>query len=86
MTVWMVYFKGTGEGAYVIAPTCKAAKEAFQEVYSAKDGIGYCVVPEFLKAVHVRNVSAADYSETAVLTPGDPRLLALRLRYKGQDE
>jgi hypothetical protein len=88
MTIWGVYFEGSSRGAYVIAPTCKAAKEAFQEVFPAKDDCGYYVRVglELLKAIHVRNVSAADYPETAVLLSGDPRLAALGLSYKGESE
>jgi hypothetical protein len=72
MTIWMVYFKDTNQGAYVVAPTCEAAKEAFQARYEAK---------RLLRALHVKNVNKGLFPETAVLSPHDPRLSMLGLSY-----
>jgi hypothetical protein len=77
MTVWQVRLKDTNEGAYIVAPTCAAAKEVFHALY----GDGFLI-----RARHIKNVEKTDFPSAAVLLPGDPRLAALRLRYKGQDE
>jgi hypothetical protein len=72
MTVWVVYFKGTNRGAYVVAPTCAAAKEAFEARYDAGHPI---------RARHEQNVEKSHFPETVVLLPHDPRLSELGLRY-----
>ena len=72
MTVWIVYFKNTEEGTYVAAPTCEAAKKAFQALYGADHTV---------RALHIMDVDKADFPETVVLSPHDPRLSALGLRY-----
>ena len=68
MTVWAIYFKNTGRGAYVVAGTCEEAKHAFCAAYGDKHPV---------RARHVRNVDKALFPSTAVLSPGDPRLAAL---------
>jgi hypothetical protein len=77
MTVWMVYFKDKNEGAYVAAPTCAAAKEAFQARYGTEHNI---------RARHMINVDKADFPSTAVLVPGDPRTAKMRFSYEDRKE
>jgi hypothetical protein len=77
MTVWVVYFKDTGRGVYVAAPTCAAAKEAFVARYGTEHTI---------RARHRKNVEKAQFPSTEVLSSGDPRLVTLGLRYAKNKE
>jgi hypothetical protein len=78
VTVWIIYFKDTGQGAYVAAPTCAEAKDAFCAAYGDKHPV---------RARRVKNVDKALFPSTAVLPTGDPRLprlAALSLKHGGE--
>jgi hypothetical protein len=73
MTIWAIYFKDTNQGAYAAAPSCGDAKRAFQAAYGEDHPV---------RARHIKNVDKALFPSTTVLSPGDPRLAALSLRYE----
>ena len=75
MTGWVIYFKGTNQGAYVAAPTCAEAKNAFCAAHGKE---------HLLRARRVKNVDKSLFPSTTVLSPGDPRLVALSLKYGGE--